>query len=110
MDVHRVYCPHKPLLLFGLQCPWCFLWQVLAPHVRPSQSKKQVEIVQGGERQINRCGLSFARFLEMALEIPNRVITPVGIAERAAVIVHACCQIGAILSDPPKVGPARVRA
>ena len=54
--------------------------------------------------------LSLARFLEMTLEIPNCVITPVGIAERVAVIVHACCQIGAILSDPPKVGPAGVQA
>src|SRR6516162_3815429 len=40
--------PHKLLLLFGFQCPWRFLWQFLAPHIRPSQSKKQVEIVQGG--------------------------------------------------------------
>jgi hypothetical protein len=47
---------------------------------------------------------------EMALEIANRVITSVGLGERVAVIVYACCQIGAILLDPPKVGPAGVHA
>jgi hypothetical protein len=33
-----------------------------------------------------------------------------GIAKGVTAIVHARRQIGAILSDPPKVGPARVRA
>ena len=41
-SLHR---PHEPLLLFGFQCPRRFLWQILAPHIRPSQSKEQVEIV-----------------------------------------------------------------
>src|SRR5208337_4110802 len=37
--------PKSPALLFGFQCPRRFLWQILAPHIRPSQSKEQVEIV-----------------------------------------------------------------
>jgi len=60
--------------------------------------------------QINRRGLSLARFLEVALEIANRVIACVEIAERVAVIVSACSKIGAILPDPTQIGPAGIRA
>ena len=78
--------------------------EILAPHVRPSKSEEQVEIVQGGKRQVDRGGLSLARFFEMTLEVPNRVIARVGVAERVAVIVHICLEIGAILPDPTQIG------
>src|SRR5882724_4546199 len=101
--------PHKLLLLFGLQYPWRFLWQILAPHIRPSKSEEQVEIVKGGERQDSRGGLSLARFLEMTLEIPNRVMARVWIAERVAVIVRTRSEIGAISPDPTQISPTSVQ-
>jgi hypothetical protein len=60
-----------PVVLGGQTiAPGGFNAFVLTPHVRPSQSKEQVEIVKGSERQVNRRGLSLGRFLEITLEIP----------------------------------------
>src|SRR5260370_30327600 len=50
---------HLPVVLGGQTiAPGGFNAFVLTPHVRPSQSKEQVEIVKGSERQVNRRGLS----------------------------------------------------
>ena len=95
-------------LLVDRQRPRRGLGERLTLDVRRAEAEEAIEVVDGGERQVDRRGLPAAVDLQMPLEVPSGVVPRLRVGERLRA-VPAARQPGTVGGDVLAVGVLRSR-